>query len=166
MFLTIAELRSFLPDILGDEEYLSLLIKTATDLIKQYTGRQIEYGEYEEVVNFTNGKIWITESPIDEVISLEVDGIIITDYEKFADFILITQFDKGQAKIRYKGGYKEIPYPIKYACALICKFLHQRLKQGIISRESIGVISVDFLNEDEIKRSISHYLARYIVFRL
>ncbi len=149
-----------------DNEYWNSLLKVADEFIKQYCRRNLEYGTYKEEGE-TAGVILVKETPIDDVISLKINGNEVDigelklNYRIHYNLGLIDTNFAGHYEIEYKGGLKEMPYSLKQACVLVVSYLHSRLKEGTISRESLGDYSVEFLSDKELLGRIDLLVWQY-----
>lgn len=117
----------------GNEEdsYITSLITAAREAIEDYTLSSIALQELEARYNKVNGVLLLPRPPIQEIISVTVDGVDVTE----ACSLISTRavyFDQpfqasrpGGVVIRYVAGYADVPQVLKQAILLLVAHLYE-----------------------------------------
>lgn len=127
MLVTLDEVKQYL-EISGTEqdEKLNLLLAAADSYIKDECGREFEYNTFIEYTKFSNGVVFLRETPIESIVSItDLDGNSYShEYlDKENGILILADKVDFEAEIEYIGGYQVIPADLKMAVIRIVEYL-------------------------------------------
>lgn len=152
------------------DDRIDQLIPMVSDLVKTYCGRTFidgynkqtrEFIELEQYAD-SGGTIFVTEDPLLEVVSVEVDGVDHTNYkvyhQKSAVFVDTTAVGPEIVKITYKGGYAKTPPDLKLA---LLDLMAYYFKNEQVPRKTQGNTVVEFIHDSNMPYHIRRVLDLY-----
>jgi hypothetical protein len=160
--LTEAELELILGKSLATD-YAEMLINFASDVIEKYCNRVFRQVEYtDEKYDGRGYKIlYVKNPPIDDGTAVAVkdwntnDNSLLYTYTEHTEFIVFhvegyiylrSGFKTGKQnyRISYKGGFENIPWDLKVACAELGGFLDSNKGVAGVKSEKIGDYAISY----------------------
>jgi hypothetical protein len=126
--ITVDELKQFLFITTADyDNQLPNIIQMAESWVRNYCGRQFDYGTYTETLTPSGSYVYPTETPIDTVSSvvgyadgLFASGVNVEGYIVRTDEIYSYAFNAyPRVEVTYNGGYTTIPKPVHDAILML-----------------------------------------------
>ena len=156
MIATLEEVKEYLRiSDTSEDNRLTLLLNAADAFVKQYAGRQFEYGTYTETVKFTNGVGFVKETPLESVSSVMIEDTAMEIYQIDSQIGFIQLYARINAwgDVTYTGG--ETPDDVKLALLRLVEFWYTH-PEGVV-KQGLEGINYSFSAPNEVLRILELY---------
>lgn len=168
-----------------DDERLSILIQSVSQLVKTYCGNSIiDYYSTNKIetfnINWNTHIVQLTESPLNSVVSVEIRDSVTAAYTTLStnDYYIDTTTDSifrvstntyrnwprgaGSVRVTYTAGYLQTPADLKLACIDLVQYYYkeeytQRRTLAGATVENQGTSATRIGFPDHIKRVLDLY---------
>lgn len=182
--VSLSEMKAFLNiNTTTDDAVLLSLLRSSSDFVKRYTGKDFKYERYEDTYYPEEAwdRLQLDNYPVKSITSVVVDGVTLDAFTAgYPNYVLEKEgyvrrldgmkFPYGYYPIvvTYNAGYKSIPEDILYVVKkLAAQDYNSRLQEGLLS-EALGSYKVTYAKssvlsaDSKVKDILDNYATRHV----
>jgi len=157
MNVTLEEFKAYLQlendeqtpeELTPEDELLLSLLSSAEKQVINYIGYDFTYGLHKELLTIPgSGYVYLSFAPVEEIITLKVNGVDTKGYELFTRDGVIHIFYPGCfLDIEYTAGFEEIPEDLKIAIFIIAESLYNLRGTAGMTSEKLSTYSAQYIS--------------------